>query len=168
MADIEWKTAEMQAFARSLNADKDGRRLKREMQAQFDSITEDLRDRLRHQTSTIQGAGTYPAVAAEGMKFTTKLIGGRRARVSVVGEGKTAKGKWRELGRFLDDGILMHPAWGRWISKPPPSSLMMRVPDAPRAVTDALADSEPNIRDEIRIVLTEYLDRLTDIRKAQA
>jgi hypothetical protein len=35
-------------------------------------------------------------------------------------------------------------------------------------VTNALSASEPNIRDDIRSVLNDYLDKLTDIRKAKA
>lgn len=166
MAEVKWNTDELKAFARSLNHDKDWRALKKQMQAQFDSITEDLRDRLRQGTSQIQGAGSYPAEAAESMKFTTKLIGGRNARVSIVGEGKTGKGKWREFGAFLERGVLFHPAWGRWLSKPPPSSLMQQMPGGPQMVTDVLSKSEPNIRDEIRTVLNDYLDKLTEVRKA--
>src|SRR5690606_26825028 len=109
-----------------------------------------------------------PQALAETVQFKTKLIGGRRARVSVVGEGRTAEGKWREVGKLLDDGYLFHPAWGHWLSKPPPASLKQQVPSGPRMVTDALDRSEPVIRDEIRDVLNIYLDRLTDIRKASA
>lgn len=168
MAEVEWHTEELKAFAKSLAADKDGRALKKQMQAQFDSITEGLRDRLYHGLSTIQGVGDYPADLAESVKFTTKLIGGKNARVTIVGEGRTAKGKWREVGKLLDDGVLFHPAWGRWISNPPPAALKMSVPSAPRMVTDVLDKSEPVIADEIRDVLNTYLDRLADIRKAKA
>lgn len=166
MAEVEWHTEELKLLAKSLNHDKDGRALKKQMQEQFNSITESLRDRLYHGLSTLQGVGSYPADLAESVKFTTKLIGGKNARVSVVGEGKTSKGKWREIGKLLDDGVLFHPAWGRWISNPPPASLKMSVPSAPRMVTDVLDRSEPVIADEIRSVLNDYLDRLTEIRKA--
>ena len=168
MAEVEWHTDELKAFARSLNHDKDGRALKKQMQMQFDSITETLRDRLYNGVSTLQGVGGYPAELAETVKFTTKLIGGKNARVSIVGEGRTSKGKWREVGKLLDDGYLFHPAWGRWLSKPPPASLRQEVPAGPRMVTDALDRSEPVIRDDIRSVLNDYLDKLTDIRKAMA
>lgn len=164
--EIEWHTEELKLFAKSLNADKDGRALKKQMQAQFDSITEGLRDRLYHGISTLPGVGDYPADLAESVHFTTKLIGGKNARVTIVGEGRTSKGKWREVGKLLDDGVLYHPAWGRWISSPPPSSLRMSVPAGPQMVTDALDHSEPVIRDDIRDVLNIYLDRLADIRKA--
>lgn len=168
MAEVEWNTAELQAFARSLNHDKDGRALKKQMQMQFDSITETLRDRLRHGVSTLPGVGSYPSDLAESVDFKTKLVGGKKARVSIVGEGRTAKGKWREIGKLLDDGFLFHPAWGHWRSLPPPSYLRQDVPAGPRMVTDALDQSEPVIADEIRAVLTDYLDQLTDIRKAKA
>lgn len=166
MAELEWNTAELKAFARSLNHDKDGRALKKQMQSQFDSITENLRDRLYHGTSTLNGVGAYPADLAESVKFTTKLIGGKNARVSVVGEGRTAGGKWREVGKLLDDGYLYHPAWGHWRGTPLPDYLRQNVPAGPVMVTDALSHSEPVIRDEIRSVLDDYLDKLTEIRKA--
>jgi hypothetical protein len=163
-ADVEWGTEQLKLFARSLNHDKDGRALKKRMQSQFDSITESLRDRLHHGLSTLPGVGQYPAELAETVKFTTKLIGGKNARVTIVGEGKTSQGKWREVAKLLDDGYLFHPAWGHWRGMP--TYLRQQVPAGPRMVTDALSDSEPVIRDEIRSVLTDYLDRLTDIRKA--
>lgn len=163
---IEWNTEQLRAFAQILNHDKDGRALKKQMQSQFDSITEGLRDRLYHGVSTLPGVGSYAQDLAETVVFKTKLIGGRNARVSVVGEGKTAKGKWREVGRLLDDGYLFHPAWGRWLSKPPPAALKQQVPAGPQMVTDALDRSEPVIRDDIRDVLNTYLDKLTEIRKA--
>lgn len=165
MADeVQWKTDELKAFARSLNSDKDGRALKAQLQSQFDSITESLRDRLQHGVSTIQGAGSYPAEAADSVTFKTKLIGGNKARVSIVGEGRTRQGKWRELGKLLDNGILYHPAWGHWRGSPPPSYLRQEVPDAPQMVTDMLDRSEPGIRDDIRSVLNDYLDRLTQMK----
>lgn len=164
MVEVTWDTEDLRIFARALGSDKDGRALKKQMQMQFDSITESLRDRLRHGVSEIPGAGRYPSEAAESMKFTTKLIGGKNARVSIVGEGKTAQGKWREFGAFLERGIIFHPAWGRWLSKPPPASLMQQVPAGPQMVTDVLSKSEPNIREEILDVLNDYLDRLTEIR----
>ena len=167
MADkVEWDTRELKEFAKSLNSDKDGRALKKQMQSQFDSITESLRDRLYHGVSSLPGAGDYPAVLAEAVTFKTRLVGGKNARVDIVGEGKTAGGVWREVGKLLDDGYLYHPAWGRWLSIPPPSALRQQVPAGPRMVTDALDRSEPVLRDDIRSVLTEYLDRLTTIRKA--
>lgn len=169
MADeFEWRTDELKVLAKSLNSDKDGRALKLQMQSQFDSITETLRDRLRHGLSTMGGAGSYPAEAAESVTFKTKLVGGKNARVSIVGEGKTSQGKWREVGKLLDDGVLYHPAWGYWRGSPPPSYLRQDVPDGPQMVTDVLDRSEPGIADDIRAVLTDYLDRLTDIRKALA
>lgn len=164
-AEVEWHTDELKAFAKSLNADKDGRALKKQMQEQFDSITESLRDRLYHGVSTLPGVGSYPVELAESLKFTTKLIGGKNARVTIVGEGRTAKGKWREVGHLLDDGYLFHPAWGHWRGTPPPTYLRMGVPAGPQMVTNVLSDSEPGIRDDIRDVLTTYLDKLTDIRK---
>ena len=100
------------------------------------------------------------------MKFTTKLVGGRNARVTIVGEGKTAKGKWREFGRFLDKGVLFHPAWGHWRSQPPPDYLRQDVPQGPQMVERVISQGTGPMQDEIRAVLTEYLDRLTDIRKA--
>lgn len=165
MADIEWDTRELQAFAKSLNSDRNGRALKKRMESQFDSITESLRDRLYHGISTLPGVGRYPSALAESVEFKTKLVGGKNARVSIVGEGKTAEGKWREIGHLLDDGNLMHPAWGRWFSAPPPAALRQNVPAGPRMVTDALDRSEPVIREDIRSVLTDYLDQLTNIRK---
>lgn len=164
MAEFGWKTDELRLFAKSLNHDKSGRQLKLQMQNQFDSITEGLRDRLYHGTSTLPGVGTYPSDLAETVQFKTKLIGGKNARVQVVGEGRTRQGKWREIGHLLEDGYLFHPAWGHWRGQPP--YLRQEVPAGPPMVTDALSQSEPNIRDEIRTVLTDYLDRLVDIRKA--
>lgn len=167
MADeVRWNTDELKAFARSLNSDKDGRALKQQLESQFNSITESLRDRLYHGVSNLPGVGSYPSELAESVEFKTKLIGGKRARVSIVGEGRTPAGKWREVGKLLDNGYLFHPAWGHWRSTPPPAYLKQNVPDGPQMVTDAFDRSEPNIRDEIRAVLTDYLDRLTDIRKA--
>lgn len=169
MAEFEWRTDELKAFAKSLNHDKDGRALKAQMQSQFDSITESLRDRLRHGLSELPGAGEYPAEAAESVEFKTKLIGGKNARVSIVGEGRTRKGKWREVGKLLDDGYLFHPAWGHWRTSPgnpPPSYLRQGMPAGPQMVTDVLDRSEPVIRDDIRSVLNDYLDRLADIRRA--
>ena len=166
--EVEWGTEELKAFARSLNHDRDGRALRKQMQSQFDSITEGLRDRLYHGVSTLPGVGTYPQALAETVQFKTKLIGGKRARVSVVGEGRTAEGKWREVGKLLEDGFLYHPAWGHWRSLPLPDYLRQEVPAGPRMVTDALDRSEPYIRDDIRDVLNMYLDRLSDIRKAAA
>lgn len=168
MAEVEWNTDELKAFAKSLNHDKDGRALKRQMQSQFDSITENLRDRLYQGVSTLPGVGTYPSDLAETVKFKTKLVGGKNARVSIVGEGRTANGHWRQIGKLLDDGYLFHPAWGHWRGTPPPTYLRQAVPEGPRMVTDALDRSVPVIRDEIRSVLTDYLDRLTNIRKALA
>jgi hypothetical protein len=166
MAEVEWKTEQLQVLAKSLNSDKSGRALKKQMESQFDSITESLRDRLHHGVSTLDGVGSYSADLAESVDFKTKLVGGKKARVQVVGEGKTAQGKWREVGTLLDKGFLYHPAWGHWRTSPPPSYLRQAVPDGPRVETDALARTEPNIRDDIRSVLTDYLDRLIDIRKA--
>lgn len=166
MAEFEWRTDELKAFAKSLGSDKDGRALKKQMQSQFDSITESLRDRLYHGVATLPGAGRYPSDLAESVDFRTKLIGGKNARVQIVGEGRTTQGKWREVGKLLDDGYLYHPAWGHWRSVPPPSYLRQDVPAGPEMVTNALDRSEPTIRDEIRSVLTDYLDRLADIRKA--
>lgn len=167
MADeVQWKTDELKLFAKSLGSDKDGRALKKQMEAQFNSITESLRDRLRHGLSTLSGLGSYPSELAESVEFKTKIIGGKNARVSVVGEGRTRQGKWREVGKLLDDGFLYHPAWGYWRGQP--NYLRQDVPDGPRMVTDALDRSEPVLRDEIRSVLNDYLDRLTDIRKAVA
>lgn len=168
MAEIEWDTTELKAFAKSLNSDKDGRALKKQMQSQFDSITESLRDRLYHGVSTLPGPGTYPSDLAETVEFKTKLIGGKNARVQIVGEGRTAEGKWREVGKLLDHGYLYHPAWGHWRDSPPPDYLRQEVPYAIPVVTNALDQSEPVMRDEIRSVLNDYLDRLTDIRKAKA
>lgn len=166
MAEVEWRTEQLQLFAKSLNSDKDGRKLKLQMQSQFDSITETMRDRLRTGLADLPGAGSYPAEAAESVVFKTKLIGGKKARVQVVGEGRTERGKWRELGKLLDDGVLYHPAWGFWRSAPPPGYLRQDVPAGPRMVTDVLDKSEPNIRDQVRTVLSEYLDKLADIRSA--
>lgn len=166
MAEIEWNTEELRAFAKSLAADKDGRALKKEMQAQFDSITEDLRDKLREGVESLPGLGSYPQIAGESMKFTTKLIGGKNARVTIVGEGRTSKGKWREFGALLDRGVLFHPAWGRWLGKPPPVSLRQDVPQGPQMVTNVLEHGTKPMQDDIRDVLNIYLDRLADIRKA--
>lgn len=163
---VEWNTDELKAFAKSLNSDKEGRALKLRLQSQFDSITESLRDRLQHGLSTLDGAGSYPTEAADSSTFKTKIIGGKNARVSIVGEGRTRKGKWRELGKLLDNGVLFHPAWGHWRSAPPPGYLKQSVPDGPHMVTEMLDRSEPAIRDDIRSVLNDYLDRLTQIRKA--
>jgi hypothetical protein len=164
--EVQWATGELKAFASALNHDKDGRALKKQMESQFNSITETLRDRLRHGIGTISGAGSYPSVLAEAVEFKTKLVGGKNARVSVIGEGRTAEGKWREVGKLLDNGILYHPAWGYWRGNPPPSYLRQDVPNAPQMVDDVLDRSEPVIAEEIRTVLTDYLDRLTNIRKA--
>lgn len=164
--EFAWNTEQLKLFAKSLNSDKDGRALKLQMQSQFDSITETLRDRLRHGLSTLPGAGQYPAEAAESVTFKTKIIGGKYARVSIVGEGKTAQGKWREMGKLLDDGVLYHPAWGHWRGSPPPSYLRQDVSSGPEMVTDVLGKSTPKIADDIRSVLNDYLDRLGDIRKA--
>lgn len=166
MPDVQWNTDELKAFARSLNHDKDGRALKKRMQSQFDSITEDLRDKLRQGVKELPGLGSYPAEAAESMKFTTKLVGGAKARVTIVGQGKTAKGKWREFGKFLDTGVLYHPAWGHWRSLPPPDYLRQDVPQGPQMVERVVSQSTGPIQDEIRYVLTDYLDQLTNIRKA--
>lgn len=168
MVEVQWDTAELKAFAASIRHDKDGRALKKQMESQFDSITESLRDRLYHGLSTLPGVGSYPADLAESVQFKTKLIGGKNARVSIVGEGRTREGKWREVGKLLEDGFLYHPAWGRWRSKPPPGYLRQDVRSGPQMVADVLDRSEPVIRDEIRSVLSDYLDRLTTIRKAKA
>lgn len=169
MADeVTWDTTELKLFAKSLNSDRDGRSLKKQMESQFNSITESLRERLYHGISTLPGAGRYPSDLAESVEFKTKLIGGKNARVQIVGEGRTAQGKWREVGKLLDDGYLYHPAWGHWRGSPPPNYLRQDVPAGPQMVTDALDRSEPVMRDEIRSVLTDYLDKLTDIRKALA
>lgn len=165
MAEVEWGTEELKLFAKSLNHDRDGRQLKLRMQNQFDSITEALRDRLYNGISNLPGAGSYPNALAESVQFKTKIIGGRKARVSIVGEGKTPEGRWREIGKLLDDGFLYHPAWGFWRSKPPPDYLRQQVPAGPRMVTDALDRSEPQIAEDIRSVLNDYLDRLADIRR---
>lgn len=162
--EVEWKTEQLKLFAKSLNSDKSGRQLKLQMQNQFDSITEALRDRLYHGVSTLDGVGSYPSDLAETVEFKTKLIGGNKARVQIVGEGKTAQGKWREIGSLLERGILYHPAWGFWRGSPPPSYLQQSVPSGPQMITDALSKSEPNIRDDIRSVLTDYLDRLATVR----
>lgn len=166
MAEIEWNPEQLRAFARSLNHDKDGRLLKKRMQAQFDSITEDLRDRLRQGVSEIPGIGTYPRDAAETMKFTTKLVGGKNARVTIVGEGKTAKGKWREFGKFLEDGVLFHPMWGLWYNLKHPGPSRQEVPQGPQMIARVVSQGTGPLQDEIRAVLTQYLDQLTDIRKA--
>ncbi|HWK19821.1 MAG TPA: hypothetical protein VNR37_03500 [Microbacteriaceae bacterium] len=166
MVDIEWNTKQLAALAKSMQADRDGRALRKQMNAQFDSITEDLRDRLYRGVSSLPGVGSYSRDLAESVQFKTKLIGGKNARVSIVGTGKTAKGKTRETGKLLEAGYLYHPAWGYWRSSPPPASLRQQVPAGPRMVTDALSRSEPNVRSEILYVLNDYLDRLTEIRKA--
>lgn len=166
--EVEWKTEQLRLFAKSLGSDKDGRALKAQMQAQFDSITESMRDRLRQGVADLDGAGSYPAEVAESVTFKTKIIGGKNARVQIVGEGRTTQGRWRELGKLLDDGFLYHPAWGHWRTNPPPGYLRQDLPAGPRMVTDVLDKSEPNIREDIRSVLTDYLDRLTDIRKGLA
>lgn len=163
-SEFEWNTNELKAFAKALNSDKDGRALKKQMEAQFDSITESLRDRLRHGVSTLDGAGSYPSDLAESVEFKTKLIGGKNARATVVGEGRTREGKWREVGKLLDNGYLFHPAWGHWRSSPPPSYLKQDVPSGPQMVSNVLDRSEPGIRDDIRSVLNDYLDRLTDLK----
>lgn len=166
MADeVVWKTEQLQFFAKTLNHDRDGRALKKQMEAQFDSITETLRDKLRQGVAELPGAGPYPAEAAESMVFKTKLIGGKNARVSVVGEGKTRKGKWREFGKLLDHGFLYHPAWGHWRSVPPPNYLRQEMPAGPLMVDNVLEKSTPRMADDIRSVLSDYLDKLTDIRK---
>jgi hypothetical protein len=164
--EFEWRTDELKIFAKSLNSDKGGRALKLQMQSQFDSITETLRDRLRHGVGTLSGAGSYPEELADSVDFKTKIIGGKNARVTIVGEGRTRGGKWREVGKLLDDGFLFHPAWGFWRGTPPPAYLKQDVPSGPRMVTDVLDRSTPDMADQIRSVLTDYLDRLTDIRKA--
>lgn len=169
MADaVRWNTDELRIFAKSLGSDKDGRALKKQMESQFDSITETLRDRLRHGVATLPGAGSYPSDLAETVEFKTKIIGGKKARVSVVGEGRTAQGKWREVGKLLENGYLYHPAWGHWRDSPPPAYLRQSVPAGPQMVSDVLDRSEPQIAEDIRSVLNDYLDRLTDIRKALA
>jgi hypothetical protein len=159
---IQWKTDELKLFAKSLNSDKDGRALKLRMQNQFDSITAALRDRLYHGISTLDGVGKYPSELAESVDFKTKIIGGKNARVQIVGEGRTRQGKWREIGTLLERGFLYHPAWGYWRGQP--QSQRQDVPAGPQMLTDALSQSEPNIRDDIRSVLTDYLDKLTDLR----
>lgn len=161
---IEWNTKELEAFTKSLRHDKSGRALKAQMEAQFDSITETFRDRLREDVAQIRGAGEYPSELAD-LAYKTRLIGGKKARVSIIGEGKTRNGKWREIGKFLDKGFLYHPAWGHWRDNPPPAYLRQEVPDAPRTVDDLLEHSTPQMRDDIRSVLNDYLDRLTDIRR---
>jgi hypothetical protein len=167
VAEVEWNTDELKAFARSLNHDKDGRALKKQMQSQFDSITEDLRDRLREDVRHLPHLGEYPQELGESLKFTTKLIGGKNARVSLVGEGKTAKGSWREIGKLLDNGVLFHPAWGHWRSNPPPAYLREAVPEGPPLVDRVLSEATPAMRDQIRSVLNDYLDKLTEIRSAK-
>lgn len=167
MADeVEWRTEQLKIFAKSLNSDKDGRALKLQMQAQFDSITETLRDRMRQGISTLDGAGSYPSELAESVTFKTKIIGGKNARVSIVGEGRTRNGKWREVGKLLDNGYLFHPAWGHWRGVPPPGYLRQNLPAGPEMVTDVLEKATPQMADDIRSVLNDYLDRLVDIRKA--
>lgn len=167
MADeVRWDTSQLQEFAKSLNSDKDGRALKKRMQAQLDSITEDFRDRLREGVRDLPGLGMYPSAAAESMRFATKLIGGKRARISVVGEGKTTFGKWREFGSLLEKGYLFHPAFGRWLGKPPPSVLRMDTPQGPRMVTDLLRDGTGPMREQILDVLDEYAERLAEMRGA--
>lgn len=169
MADeVRWNTDELKAFAKSLNHDKDGRALKKQMQSQFDSITEDLRDRLREDVRHLPHLGEYPEEVAEGLTFKTKLVGGKNARVSLVGEAKTRLGKWRELGKLLDNGVLFHPAWGHWRGSPPPAYLREAVPEGPPLVDHVLSEATPAMQDQIRSVLNEYLDKLTDIRKAKA
>jgi hypothetical protein len=163
VAEVEWKTDELRIFAKSLGSDKDGRALKKQMELQFDSITESMRDRLREGLADLGGAGPYPAEAAESATFKTKIVGGKNARVQVVGEGRTARGRWRELGTLLERGFLYHPAWGHWRGQP--AYLRQQVPGGPRMVADVLDRSEPGIRDDIRSVLTDYLDKLVDIRK---
>lgn len=166
MVDVEWDTKQLQAFAKSLRHDKDGRALKAHMESQFDSITEDLRDRLYRGVSSLPGVGSYNRDLAESVTFKTKIIGGKNARVSIVGTGRTARGKKRETGKLFDQGFLYHPAWGHWRSNPPSDSLRQQVPEGPRMVTNALSTSEPNIRAEILYVLNDYLDRLTEMRQA--
>jgi hypothetical protein len=166
VAEVEWRAEQLRIFAKSLNSDKDGRALKQQMQAQFDSITETLRDRLRQGISTLDGAGSYPSELAESVQFKTKIIGGKNARVSIVGEGRTRNGKWREVGKLLDNGFLYHPAWGFWRGSPPPSYLRQDVPAGPEMVTDVLEKSTPRMAEDIRSVLNDYLDRLADTRKA--
>lgn len=168
MAEVEWNTDQLKLFAKSLAHDKDGRALKLRMQSQFDSITEDLRDRLREDVRKLPHLGEYPEDVAEGIVFKTKIIGGKNARVSLVGEAKTSKGKWRELGKLLDSGFLFHPAWGHWRGNPPPSYLREAVPEGPPLVDNVLKEATPAMKDQIRSVLNDYLDQLTDIRKAQA
>lgn len=166
--EITWNTDELKAFAKSLNHDKDGRALKLRMQSQFDTITEDLRDRLREDVRHLPHLGAYPDEVAEGLTFKTKIIGGSKARVSLTGEGKTPKGKWREIGKLLDAGYLFHPAWGHWRGNPPPAYLREAVPEGPPLVDDVIKEATPAMKDQIRSVLNEYLDQLTNIRKAQA
>lgn len=166
MAEVEWRTEQLKALAKSLNSDRDGRDLKKQMEAQFDSITESLRDRLQHGVATISGAGSYPSELADSLTFKTKLIGGKNARVSIVAEGRTASGKWRETDKFLEGGFLYHPAWGHWRSSPPPSYLRQAVPNAPETLDNVLEKATPALADDIRSVLNDYLDRLVEIRKA--
>lgn len=166
MVDVEWNAQQLSAFAKSLRHDRDGRQLKLRMEMQFDSITEDLRDRLYRGVSDLPGVGEYGRDLAESVAFRTKLIGGKNARVSIVGSGRTASGRKRELGKLLDDGFLFHPAWGHWRSLPLPGYLRQQVPEGPQMVTDALSRSEPNIRADILDVLNDYLDRLTEMRQA--
>lgn len=169
MADeVQWNTTQLKFFAKTLNADKDGRALKKQMESQFNSITETLRDRLYHGISNLPGAGSYPADLAESVEFKTKLIGGKNARVNIVGEGRTREGKWREIGKLLDSGFLYHPAWGFWRGSPPPSYLRQDVPSGPQMVTNVLDRTTPGMAEDIRSVLNDYLDQLTDIRKGMA
>lgn len=163
--EVQWNTDQLRAFAKSLNHDKSGRELKLRMQDQFDSITEDLRDKLREDVRDLPHLGEYPAEVAEGLTFKTKIIGGKNARVSIVGEGKTPRGKWREIGTLLERGYLFHPAWGHWRDQPPPSYLRKAVPEGPPLVDNVLRESTPAMQDQIREVLNDYLDKLVDIRK---
>lgn len=168
MAEVEWNTNQLRAFARSLNHDKDGRALRKQMEARFDAITEGLRDQMQQSIPTIQRLGSYPQVVAEAIHFKTKLIGGPKARVAIVGEAKSphAKKQWRELGTLFENGYLYHPAWGRWHNLPLPEYLRQEVPQA-RQVFEAGVDAwTPNVSEEIRTVLNHYLDELTKIRGA--
>lgn len=162
--EVEWKTEQLKQFAKALGSDKDGRALKKQMESQFNSLTESLRDRLRQGVATIPGAGSYPSELAESVEFKTKLIGGTKARVSIIGEGHTAAGKWREVGKFLDNGVLFHPAWGHWRGSPPPSYLRQAVPAGPQMVDNVLERATPTLADDIRSVLNDYLDQLANRR----
>lgn len=169
MAEVEWNTQQLQAFAKSLNHDKDGRALRKQMQAQFDGITERLRERMQSTLPTIQGAGNYPSVLAESIKFTTKLIGSKKAGVRIVGEARTsptAKTQWREVGKFLEQGYLYHPAWGHWREPQPPDYLRQEVPDAVRVKDAAVEAWTPDIREQLLTVLNDHLEQLTKIRGA--